>query len=141
MYLKKIHTSMEKIINQTLSEQDITVSQWHYLNYLYSLGGEHIHLKDLEYHFGVSQPTVAGILKRMAAKGLVYVEKADYATNSKDVTLTQSGRKICEYGLKKKKFVDELLLQPLNEEERKAFQVILEKIYESVSNYESHAKT
>lgn len=125
---------MEKVVNSTLQEHDITISQWHYLNYLYSRGGEHIHLKDIENYFGVSQPTVVGILKRMTAKGYLYLEKADYSANSKAATLTETGKQICEYGLAKKKFVDELLIQPLNEDERVVFGELLIKIYEGIKD-------
>lgn len=131
---KKISTTMEKIVNSTLQEHDVTISQWHYLNYLYSRGGEHIHLKDIENYFGVSQPTVVGILKRMKAKGYLYLEKADYSANSKAATLTEAGKQMCEYGLEKKKFVDELLIQPLTDEERITFGNLLTKIYDGMKD-------
>ncbi|MGN0162390.1 MAG: MarR family winged helix-turn-helix transcriptional regulator [Candidatus Ornithomonoglobus sp.] len=132
--VKQIYLNIEKIIDDTLKEYNLTIAQWHYIYYIYCNGGEKVHLKDIEHFFGVSQPTVVGILKRMTAKGYLYLEKADYSANSKSVTLTKTGKQVCEMGIKKKKFMDELLLNPLDDEERVVFKRSLEKIYASMQN-------
>lgn len=130
--IKKIHINIEKIIDNTLREHNLTVTQWQYIYYIYSNGSEQVHLKDIEHYFGVSQPTVVGVLKRMIAKKYLYLEKADYSSNSKSVTLTELGKQVCELGIEKKKFMDKLLLAPLSDEERNTFKHSLEKIYESM---------
>ncbi|MGN1116201.1 MAG: MarR family winged helix-turn-helix transcriptional regulator [Candidatus Ornithomonoglobus sp.] len=131
---KKIHTVIEKKINTSLQEENLTLAQWNYLYYIYSKGGENIHMKDIEHFFEVSQPTVAGILRRMREKGLIYLEKSDYSSNSKAVSLTNEGRELYKRGLKQKEYIDELMLKPLNEDERSAFADILQKIYEGIKN-------
>lgn len=132
MLFKKINTIMEKKINGYLQKEGLTLSQWRYLHYIYERGGKEIHMKDIANFFEVSQPTVTGILKRLRQKQYITFSKADYSANSKSVSLTESGLALCRIGLKEKSFVDDLLVRPLNEEERVQFQKLLEKIYDSM---------
>lgn len=130
--LKKINITIEKRVNEYLKDYDVTLSQWRCLNYLYDCGGEHVFMKDIQEHFEVSRPTIAGILKRLAAKGYITIDKADYSANSKDVSLTPSGISICRQGLERKHFVDGLLTRPLNEQETEQFRQLLQKIYDDI---------
>jgi DNA-binding MarR family transcriptional regulator len=132
MLFKKINTILEKKINGYLQKEELTLSQWRYLHYIYERGGKEIHMKDISDYFEVSQPTATGILQRLRQKQYITYSKADYSANSKSVSLTESGSAICRAGLKEKGFVDDLLVSPLNEEERAEFQKLLEKIYDSM---------
>lgn len=126
---KSINTILEKIANSRLQREDLTLSQWRYLNYIYHRGGKDIYMKDIEYHFDVSAPTVAGIIKRIKAKGYIIVEKSDYAANSKSISLTPAGTKLCESGQKDKNYLDNLLTAPLNDDEKEELNRLLQKIY------------
>ena len=134
MLFKKINTIMEKEINGYLQKEGLTLSQWRYLSYIYERGGQEIHMKDIADFFEVSQPTVSGILKRLKEKNYIFFSKADYSAHSKSVSLTESGIALCRVGLQEKGFVDDLLVHPLNSEERIEFQKLLEKIYNSIKN-------
>ena len=71
--LKQIHDIMEKNANNVLREQDLTISQSGVLVLLDEKEGKTASFKALEKDFGVSQPTMAGILNRLEQKNLIEV--------------------------------------------------------------------
>ena len=70
--IKQIHDIMEKNANNVLREEKLTVSQSGVLSILDEKEGKTATFKELEKEFGVSQPTMVGILSRLEQKGLVY---------------------------------------------------------------------
>ena len=69
--LKQIHDIMEKNANNVLREQNLTISQSGVLVLLDEKEGKTASFKELEKDFGVSQPTMVGILNRLVQKDLV----------------------------------------------------------------------
>lgn len=132
--LKKINTITEKKINRELSALGITFSQYRFLRYLNSRGGKGILFRELEQHFDVSQPTVTGIVKRLSAKNLVFLEKYQEDPHFKTVNLTEKGRSLSRTLNQKKEKLDEDTLAYLNEEEIASLQEYLTKVYESLKN-------
>lgn len=128
--IKKINTIQEHRVNQNLSEMNLTLSQWRYLDYMYSRGGSGILMKDFEEYFNVTQPTVAGIVKRLAAKDLIYLEKFQEDPHYKTANLTEKGERVYRESSKRKKSIDDVLLGPLDSEEKAEFQRLLIKVYD-----------
>ena len=73
--LKQIHDILEKNANNVLREQDLTISQSGVLVLLDEKEGKTALFKELEKDFGVSQPTMVGILNRLMQKDLVEVDR------------------------------------------------------------------
>ena len=92
--IKKINDMLEKGYNQLLQEQDLTFSQHHVLVYLKHQKDQTARLKELEKHFNVAQPTMAGIVVRLESKGLVRSSVLPEDRRVKVVTLTESGNQL-----------------------------------------------
>ena len=129
--LKQIHDIMEKNANNVLREQDLTISQSGVLVLLDEKEGKTASFKELEKDFGVSQPTMVGILNRLVQKDLVEV-----LTDSKDkrirkAHLTQKGADKCKEGYKHMNSAEEQLLKSLTNNEKKEFNRLLLKVRKS----------
>ena len=98
--LKQIHDILERNANNVLREQDLTISQSGVLVLLDEKEGKTALFKELEKDFGVSQPTMVGILNRLEQKDLVEVLTDPEDKRIRKAHLTQKGADKCEEGYK-----------------------------------------
>ena len=129
--LKQIHDIMEKNANNVLREQELTISQSGVLVLLDEKEGKTATFKELEKDFGVSQPTMAGILNRLEQKKLVEVLADPEDKRIRKAHLTQKGADKCKEGYKYMKTAEELLLKSLTDDEIIEFNRLLLKIRKS----------
>ena len=73
--IKKISTHIATEINKILRDYDLTKSQADVLRYVASQEKE-VSQRDIEDFFGISNPTVSGIVKRLEYKGLIVRENS-----------------------------------------------------------------
>ncbi len=130
--LKQINDIMEKNANNDLRGQDLTIAQSGVLVLLDQKEEKTATFKELEKSFGVSQPTMVGILGRLEQKKLVEILTDADDKRIRKAHLTQEGVEKCKEGYKHMKAAEELLLSGLTEEERTAFLRLLIKIRESM---------
>ena len=129
--LKQIHDIMEKNANNVLREQDLTISQSGVLVLLDEKEGKTASFKELEKDFGVSQPTMVGILNRLVQKDLVEVLTDSEDKRIKKAHLTQKGADKCKEGYKHMNSAEEQLLKSLTNNEKKEFNRLLLKVRKS----------
>ena len=129
--LKQIHDIMEKNANNVLREQDLTISQSGVLVLLDEKEGKTASFKELEKDFGVSQPTMVGILNRLVQKDLVEVLTDSEDKRIRKAHLTQKGADKCKEGYKHMNSAEEQLLYSLTNEEKKEFNRLLLKVRKS----------
>lgn len=129
--LKQIHDIMEKNANNALREQDLTISQYGVLVLLDEKEGKTASFKELEKDFGVSQPTMVGILNRLLQKDLVEVLTDSEDKRIRKAHLTQKGADKCKEGYKHMKSAEELLLKSLTDDEKNEFNRLLLKVRKS----------
>ena len=129
--LKQIHDIMEKNANNVLREQDLTISQSGVLVLLDEKEGETASFKELEKDFGVSQPTMVGILNRLVQKDLVEVLTDSEDKRIRKAHLTQKGADKCKEGYKHMNSAEEQLLKSLTNNEKKEFNRSLLKVRKS----------
>ena len=129
--LKQIHDIMEKNANNVLREQDLTISQSGVLVLLDEKEGKTASFKELEKDFGVSQPTMAGILNRLVQKDLVEVLTDSEDKRIRKAHLTQKGADKCKEGYKHMNSAEEQLLKSLTNNEKKEFNRLLLKVRKS----------
>ena len=129
--LKQIHDIMEKNANNVLREQDLTISQSGVLVLLDEKEGKTASFKELEKDFGVSQPTMVGILNRLVQKDLVEVLTDSEDKRIRKAHLTQKGADKCKEGYKHMKSAEEQLLKSLTNNEKKEFNRLLLKVRKS----------
>ena len=129
--LKQIHDIMEKNANNVLREQDLTISQSGALVLLDEKEGKTASFKELEKDFGVSQPTMVGILNRLVQKDLVEVLTDSEDKRIRKAHLTQKGADKCKEGYKHMNSAEEQLLKSLTNNEKKEFNRLLLKVRKS----------
>ena len=129
--LKQIHDIMEKNANNILREQDLTISQSGVLVLLDGKEGKTASFKELEKDFGVSQPTMVGILNRLVQKDLVEVLTDSEDKRIRKAHLTQKGADKCKEGYKHMNSAEEQLLKSLTNNEKKEFNRLLLKVRKS----------
>lgn len=88
--------------------------------------------KELEKSFGVSQPTMVGIINRLEHKELVDILADSDDKRIRRAQLTQKGADKCREGYKHMKAAEDLLLSSLTTEEKKEFLRLLVKIKDSM---------
>lgn len=128
--IKNISDAIESSANQELDEFGLTVSQFRYLEFL-SAHPKGASAKDLRAYFRVSQPTVAGILKRLRAKGYVCAEISKADERTKDVSITQAGIDIVKKAGSHKAATEDKILSSLSAEEKETLKALLTKVYAS----------
>ena len=129
--LKQLHDIMEKNANNVLREQDLTISQSGVLVLLDEKEGKTASFKELEKDFGVSQPTMVGILNRLVQKDLVEVLTDSEDKRIRKAHLTQKGADKCKEGYKHMNLAEEQLLKSLTNNEKKEFNRLLLKVRKS----------
>ena len=129
--LKQIHDIMEKNANNVLREQDLTISQSGVLVLLDEKEGKTASFKELEKEFGVSQPTMVGILDRLVQKDFVEVLTDSEDKRIRKAHLTQKGADKCKEGYKHMNSAEEQLLRSLTDDEKKEFNRLLLKVRKS----------
>ena len=129
--LKQIHDIMEKNANNVLREQDLTISQSGVLVLLDEKEGKTASFKELEKEFGVSQPTMVGILNRLVQKDFVEVLTDSEDKRIRKAHLTQKGADKCKEGYKHMNSAEEQLLKSLTNNEKKEFNRLLLKVRKS----------
>lgn len=129
--LKQIHDIMEKNANNVLREQDLTISQSGVLVLLDEKEEKTASFKELEKDFGVSQPTMVGILNRLVQKDFVEVLTDSEDKRIRKAHLTQKGADKCKEGYKHMNSAEERLLKSLTNDEKKEFNRLLLKVRKS----------
>ena len=129
--LKQIHDIMEKNANNILREQELTISQSGVLVLLDEKEGKTASFKELEKEFGVSQPTMVGILNRLVQKDFVEVLTDSEDKRIRKAHLTQKGADKCKEGYKHMNSAEEQLLKSLTDDEKIEFNRLLLKVRKS----------
>lgn len=130
--LKQINDIMEKNANNALRSQDLTLSQSGILVLLDEREGKTATFKELEKSFGVSQPTMVGLLSRLEQKKLVEVLDDPADKRIRRAHLTQKGAEKCKEGYQHMQEAENMLLGGLTENEKEEFLRLLLKIRESM---------
>jgi len=128
LLIKRISDALYRNANNDLKETGLTISQVRVLQFLGANGGEDVTLKAIGRQFSIAQPTVTGIIKRLGLKGYVSTSKDKNHPRVKFISLTQKGAQFNQQGNLNKAKVEQDILSPLSPEERKEFQVLLEKV-------------
>ena len=132
--LKRLNDEMLKNANNQLQEHNLTFSQLRVLIYLLTeTETQSASLKSLEKHFTVAQATMAGLVSRMEAKGIVSCYGDPEDRRIKMVKLTEAGKGLLEEHRKEMEERDLHILDGLTEQERGNLEYYLDVLYKNVS--------
>ena len=133
LLIKQISTMITKNSNNYLRDKGLTASQIRYLQYIYSNQDKNVPMKDLETAFGVAQPTVAGIVRRLEDKQLVETERSIEDRRIKFIHLTEKGLSLMNDNLNKYKEFQANITSTLDLKERKELFRVLSAVLTNVS--------
>jgi|AKZA01.1.fsa_nt_gi Transcriptional regulators len=131
--IKRINTLFETEVNNILKKYDITKAQGDVLRYLNYHKNEKVSQRDIEKHFGISNPTVSGILNRLEVKDLIERKSCEKDARIKYITRTPKAEKLYEkirYNIKRK---EAQLKVGLSAEEEEQLFDLLHRILENMS--------
>jgi MarR family transcriptional regulator, repressor for mepA len=92
--IKILNTSIEKHMNHTLAEYDLTSAQGMIIGFLHRHQDQDICQRDLEVEFCLSHPTMSSILKRMEKKELIATTPLVKDKRYKKIILSAKGESL-----------------------------------------------
>lgn len=128
LLIKQISDQIAKSANNALRTDNLTLSQLRCMEYIYDSAKAKVPLKELELHFHISQPTLAGIIARLIQKGLVMTEVNEVNPRAKNALLTVAGKALVQRSMERRDSMENALLAPLSEEEKQVFYEMLNKV-------------
>ena len=134
LMIKMISDHIAKSANNALRSDNLTLTQLRCLEYIHENIKEKIPLKEIEAHFQISQPTLAGIMARLTQKGLVITEVSDMNPRAKTVSITSEGKELFLKSDERREEMENILLAALSGEEKTAFYEMLKKVYNGLKN-------
>lgn len=130
--LKQINDRLEKDANNALRAQDMTMSQLGALLELSRDPEGQLSMKELERRLHVAQSTMAGVISRLEAKGLVVPLEDSADRRIKLVRITAPGLERARAAEDHRAKTEERLLCGLTREERSIFHTLLKKVHDSL---------
>ncbi len=132
MQLKLVNDTLVKLTSKRFAAEGVTFSQIEYLGYLV-VQGRPVPLKELERTFKVSQPTVAGIVKRLRQKGLIVLEQDPQNYKSKTARLTTAGTALFEQAEAKRLAFERKLYHDFSAADLAKLQELLTRLYTNLT--------
>lgn len=131
LLLKKITDGIRSSADRAFAAYGLTGTQLQYLDCLAQCGGS-ASQRELEERFGVSHPTVIGIVSRLREKGFVTVTPDERDRRSRIVRLTQKAYDAGEALRRGKMQMDQRLVEGFAEEEKKQLRGYLLRVLDNV---------
>lgn len=131
--IKHLHKLFEQAINKKMVSANITASQMEVLVYVYFKNAEGLEVNqvDIEKNLNLKNPTVTGLISRLEKKGYLKREKSSKGNNYKSVVVTESGKSIIENGQSLVSEVENEMLSPLDENEKKELIRLITKVIDN----------
>lgn len=126
--IKVLHDTLEKHANEDLRESGLTLSQLRVMSFI-AKNNNQTTQKAIEAFLAVSHPTVNGLLKRLESKGMIQTEIAVNHRLTKNVVMTEKGKKECQFADSRRHEHEKMLRDCLTEEERQTLLTLLQRIY------------
>lgn len=130
-YFKVMQIRMEHAMNRRLQELDLTSAQGHIIGYL-THAKEPPCARDIEKFFGLSHPTVSGLLSRMEAKGFVEIRPDEKDKRVKRIFLLEKGMACSRQIQQCIEEIDRQMIHGFTEEEKELFQSLLRRAVDNM---------
>lgn len=133
--IKYINDQMIQRMNHNLKHDNLTATQLNCLIQLDQNQRSSLESKELEKLLRVSQPTVAGIVQRLVAKGLISTLNSPEDRRVKLIQLTTAGMELIDKAKEDMQRADRELVVALTDEEQAIFATLSEKIAQSLADH------
>ena len=131
--IRQIHTELEKNANNSLRQDNLTMSQINVLIEFAQAEGNQMELKRLEQLLHVAQSTAAGIVRRLEQKGFVEGYGSPEDKRIKMIRITPEGLACCEKAWVCAQEAETRLTSSLTDTERTILVSLLQKVRDSFS--------
>lgn len=133
-----LHREMCRENNVLFAENGISPVQLHAMIFIHKSmnSGERVCQKDVEKHVNLRASSVSSLLSNLERGGFLVRKIAEGDARTKYIELTEKGKEIC---IKNKLLVDKcdgVIQTALTEEEQTEFEILLNKILNSISDQE-----
>lgn len=133
-YFKVLRVLSDQTMNRTLNELDLTHAQGQIIGYLSHTNGVPC-ARDLEAEFGLSHPTVSGLLSRMEAKGFISVRPDAKDRRVKRIYLEEKGASCSKQIHSFIQENDRRMLQGFTAQEEELFRMFLQRAVNNLSEF------
>lgn len=124
--LRSLHLEMKKKFNREMESLNLTSVQCQILLFLFRQDEkQEINQKDIEKMYGLSNPTVSGILKRMEEKGLIVRKVCKQDGRYKKIEVSDKAIELKNQLHESGKEAEAKLVRGLSQEEQKEFKRIV----------------
>lgn len=137
LLLKRIHESIRQRADRSLKQDGLTMAQARILFCLGSRQERKTAPRDLEEIFRVSQPTMAGILKRLERKGFLITSTDPDDRRSKNILPTPKAKAFFRRMYLHRTRFDQTLVQGFTEEEVLQFRHLLIRVLRNLDDIPS----
>ena len=134
LLIKQISDQISKAANNELRADNLTLSQLRCLEYIHESPKDKVPLKEIEAHFHISQPTLAGIISRLCQKKLIMTETSEINPRAKTTSLTSAGKELFLSFDERRDTMESFLLASLTDEEKELFYELLKKVNNGLKN-------
>lgn len=131
--LMSISKKLKQVMNRSLGEGDITISQWALLASM-SRDDKPVTAAELATALDMDKPTVSGIVKRLVTKELIAESPRATDRRARDLVLTPQGRKTFQECAAVSGMTTSWFLQPLTMPEQEQLRGLLTKLDEGTNN-------
>lgn len=131
--VKMIHHTFETEINNELKKYDLTKGQFDILRYLDCNQDKKTTQRDLEKFFGISNPTVSGLLDRLESKKLITRKISNEDARYKYIMETDKAKTMHQKLRSHLDVKEKQLRRGLSEEEEETLSYLLQKLLTNIS--------
>lgn len=134
-FIRRVHQLAVALFNQEVSESGLTPVQYSSLQTICRQPG--IDQKSIAMTIGYDTSTIAGVLDRLEARGLVVRNVAPNDRRARQVTPTEAGLETLQGAIPRVLRSQERLLEPLTKAERREFVRLMQILIEANADLSS----
>lgn len=127
MRVRILSQTIRQAIDRKFTALDLTGQQSLVLRYLSEHPDEAVYAKDIEKRFGLTHPTVSGILQRLEAKGFLVFEQNAPDRRCKRLRMTPKAEECQKEIARHIQTIERTLIAGMTPEEEKLFSALLDQ--------------
>lgn len=131
--LRRLDHLIVQAINRHFEAMDLTSTQSHILRYLSENEDKVIYPKDIERRFGLTHPTVSGVLQRLEAKQYIVCSADPDDRRCKRVSLTDEARQYLQEIARFFSSLEQTITRGMTDDEVRLLQRLLEQASENLT--------
>lgn len=133
MYVRILSQTIRQAMDRKFTALDLTGQQSFVLRYLSEHPDEAVYAKDIEKRFGLTHPTVSGILQRLEAKGFLVFEENAPDRRCKRLRMTAKAEECQKEVARHIQTIEQTMVTGMTQEEIQTLHRLLEQAYNNLS--------